>query len=202
MPFIPAAGICEVFMEHSVNDVLNLGWVLHYEASVGSWGPTAFDDLGQYLVNWWDVHMQPLVSTGTLLQRVRMRDITSQNAPIGDYSTGLPITGTATGQPASNNVSLSVKKNTGLAGKSFRGRLFQLGLTENHVVGNFIDSTYRTALLAAWNEALFIVGGNADYAMVLVSKYSNKAPRAAGLVTPVTSFSLADTRVDTRRDRM
>ena len=202
MVFVPANGICEVFMEHSVNDVTNIGWVLHYERSGATSWSVLFEDLGQYLVNWWDVHMQPLVSTATLLQRVRMRDLTSQNAPIGDYSIGLPLTGTATGQPASNNVAISVKKNTGLAGKSYRGRIYQLGLTENQVVGNFIDSAYRTALLAAWTEALFITGGSAEYGMVLVSKYSAGAPRAAALVNDVTSVSLADTRIDTRRDRM
>lgn len=202
MTFVPAAGICEVFIEHSVNDVANIGWVVHYEKSSGVWGPDLFDDLGDALRVWWNTHMKPLCSTTTILQRFRFRDLTTQNGAIGDYTDGLPLTGTATGQPASNNVSLSVKKNTGLAGKNYRGRIYQLGLTENNVVGNFVDSTYRSALLAAWTEALFLSGGLADYGMVLVSKYANGAPRAAAVITDVTSVSLADTRVDTRRDRL
>jgi len=202
MPFVPALNIAEVFMEHSVNDKTGIGWVLHYGTTGVTWDLVGLEDLAVTLTNWWESFIQPLVSSATNLQRVRLRDITTQNGLIYDSTFGLPLSGTATGQPASNNVSLSVKKNTGFAGKSKRGRIYQLGLTENHVVGNFIDSTYRTAILAAWEEAKSLAGGAETFDMFVVSKYSGNAPRSTALLTAVSGFSLADTRVDTRRDRL
>lgn len=202
MPFVPAPGILEVFAQHTVNSVENLGWVLHYDAVDASWTPALMTEFAELFVSWWNTDMKPLVHTSTVFQRLRMRDISVANGIIADYATGLPLQGTATGQPASNNVSLSVKKNSGLAGKSNRGRIYQLGLTENQIVGNYVDSTYATALLAAWDDARMFSGVSVDYQMVIVSKYANNAPRAIASISTVASVTLADTQVDTRRDRM
>jgi len=202
MPFVPAAGICEVFIEHNLNDKSGLGWVLHYEKSSGAWGPELFADLGAQLKAWWNTSIKPLVGAHCALTRIRMRDITTANSPIGDYSDGLPIVGTGSGSPPSNNVAWSIKKNSGLAGRSYRGRVYMLGMTESVITGNLIDTGWGLNVIAAFNDALLLVGGDSDYGMVVVSKYSGGSPRVNGLATDVISFSAADYRVDTRRDRL
>jgi hypothetical protein len=202
MPFVPAINVAEVFIEHNFNNKPGVGWVLHYENSLGSWTAALLADLALQLVTWWDTSMQPLMTGSVHLERVRLRDITVQNGIVAEYTTGLPLTGSRAGASMPANVALSVKKNTGLAGKSFRGRVYQFGMAEGDVTVNTVETAYVTPLLAAWNEALLLIGASADYVMVLASKYSGNAPRPTALVSEVTSFSLADRTVDTRRDRL
>jgi hypothetical protein len=136
------------------------------------------------------------------LERIRLRNISTQNGMVLDYTTGLPLVGTGSPAPTPNNVSFSLKKNTGLAGKSYRGRVYLLGLTEVAVNGNFLDAAVANLFVDAFNEALILVGAEDTYAMALVSKYTGNNPRSSALVSNVTSFSYSDLRIDTRRDRL
>jgi len=202
MTFVPVAGINEVFIEHQYNGKPGVGWVLHYETTAAGWTAPIFLDFGAAIVSWWDVHMQPLMGNTVQLQRIRMRDLTTQNSGVLDYTTGLPLTGTRTGNAVSANVAFSLKKNSGLAGRSFRGRVYQFGMTEDDSSANVVGTGYANAVRAAWNEALFLSGTLEDYAMVVVSKYSAGQPRAAGIATDVINFSYVDLQIDTRRDRL
>jgi len=202
MAFVPAPNIVEVFLEFVVNGKAGIGWVLHYEHTNATWLPASFDDLGDSLKAWFNTLMKPQMHTSSALQRIRMRDLTTQNGAIYDYSDGLPIGGTLAGSPVTNNVAFSLKKNTGFAGKSMRGRIYQMGFVETDTIGNTLDSTRANAYVTAWTDALFFTGSTDDFGMVLVSKYSGGAPRATALVTDVTSISYADLTVDTRRDRL
>lgn len=202
MAFVPAAGICEVFMEFQSNGKEGVGWVLHFEHTNANWTATEFDDLGDQLRTWFNTHMKPQMNTTCGLHRIRMRDLTTQNSGVYDYTQLLPIDGTLSGSSLPNNVAFSLKKNTGLSGKSFRGRIYQFGFVEADVTLNLITPTRAAAYVAAWTEALFMTGATDDFGMVLVSKFSGGAPRASALVTDVTSISYADLRVDTRRDRL
>jgi len=179
-----------------------VGNVLHYEKTGGPWTLDALDDLAAYLKAWFNTHLKPQMNTATGLHRIRLRDITTQNGLIMDYNDGLPIDGTLSGSPVSNNVAFSLKKNTGFSGKGFRGRIYQGGFVEADTTGNFLSPTRANAYAAAWTEALFISGGVADYGMVLVSKFFNGSPRATGLITDVSSITYADLRVDTMRSRL
>lgn len=202
MAFIPAAATVEVFMEHQVNGKSGVGWVLHYRSASTEWDLLAMNDLALQLRNWWNTEIENLVHPATRLERIRLRNISSANGAVLDYTTGLPITGSGSAAGTPNNVSFSLKKNTGLAGKSFRGRVYLLGLTEAAVNGNFLDAAVANLFVDAFNEALILVGAEDTYAMALVSKYSNNAPRASALVNNVSSFSYSDLRIDTRRDRL
>jgi hypothetical protein len=202
MPFVPAAGIAEVFVEHTFNGKPGLGWVLHFESTVLPWTVAILADLGNEIRAWWVAEMQANMTTAVRLDRIRLRDITSQNSPIYDFNTSLPVSGTLTGQSMPGNVAFSIKKNSGLAGRSFRGRVYQFGFNEADVDLNSIGAGRANSYVAAWNEARLLVGGLADYGMVICSKFSQGSPRAAAVSTPVTSFSYADLTIDTVRNRV
>lgn len=202
MPFVPALNIAEVFVEHQFNGKPGVGWVLHYESSLGAWTAPTLQDCGEALRDWWNTHMKSQVNANTILTRIRLRDITVQNGLVFDLTNGMPITGTLSGTSPSANVAFSLKKNTGFSGKSFRGRIYQMGMIEADIDQNFILAVRANAYVAAWTEALFLGGGVADYGMVLASKYSNGGPRSTAQINPVTSITYEDLRVDTRRDRL
>lgn len=202
MPFVPAANVIEVFIEHSFNNKDGIGWVFHYKPTTAPISLEKLLDLGQALAAWWNTDVKPLVANTTHLTRVRLRDISVQNGIVADYTTGMPITGTRAGAAMPANVSLSLKKNTGYAGRSFRGRVYWLGITEGDVTNNAVATTYINDIVDALQEAIIIVGAVDEYEMVVVSKYNSGNPRPTGLATLVQTFSVADNVVDTRRDRL
>lgn len=202
MTFVPATNVAEVFVEHTFNGKAGVGWVWHFDLSTPPWTEEKLLDLGGAIKAWWDTDMQPNMTAQVSLTRIRLRDITTANSPIADYSTGLPLVGSLTGQAMPGNVAFSIKKNTGLAGRSYRGRSYIFGFNEADVDQNSLGAGRANAYVAALNNALLLVGSLSDYGMVVVSKYSGNTPRVLGLVTPMTSWSYADLTVDTRRDRL
>lgn len=202
MPFVPATNVVEVFMEHTLNNKKGVGWVIHYESSLGAWTPATMNDLALQLRDWWNTDMKPLVNTSVSLDRIRMRDLTTQAGLVLDYTAGLPIAGTLAGSPSTANVAFVLKKNSGYAGRSYRGRIYQFGFVETDTTLNELSSARANAYVAAWTNALLLVGAAADYGMLIISKYSGGAPRATAIETDVTSISYSDSTVDTRRDRL
>jgi len=202
MAFIPVPNILEVFIEHTFNAKPNIGWVVHYESTAPVWTESMVLDCLQMIIVWWNAEMKPCVTADVALTRVRGRVLTTATSGIGELTGGLPINGTRSGASMPANVAFSLKKNTGLAGKNFRGRIYQFGMAEADVSQNFVTTGYALAVQAAWTEALLLTGDGFDYGMVLASKYTQNAPRPSGIATDVTSISYADLRVDTRRDRL
>lgn len=202
MPFVPVPNIVEVFMEHSFHEKQGIGWVLHYENALGVWSTDTMQELFSQLIAWWTASMKPLVTADVTLYRVRGRVLTTATSGIDERVLTSPQTGTRAGQAMPNNVAFSLKKNTGLAGRSNRGRIYQFGFAEADVSGNFMTTALANSYVTAWNEALLFTGELTTYGMVVASKYSGNAPRPTGVATDVLYISYSDTRVDTRRDRL
>lgn len=156
--------------------------------------------LAAAFASWYTGHWNARVSGTTSLTKVRCTDLTSQYAPGVEYTTGLPVNGNLTGNGLPNNVSVSIKFNTGLRGRSYRGRIYALGLTDNAVNGNTVQSAWASGAITALETLVsehIPVGMN----LVVVSKYHNKTPRSAGVTTIVTSFSI-DMTPDSQRRRL
>jgi len=202
MPFVPVPNILEVFIEHSFHDKQGIGWVLHYESTGPVWTEGSVNELFAQLQAWWNTWMKPLVTADVTLNRIRGRVLTTATSGIGERIISPAITGTRSGAAMPANVAFSLKKNTGLAGRSNRGRIYQFGFNEADVTGNFIQGAVANAFVAAWTEALLFVGDPDTYGMVVASKFAGNAPRPVGVATDVISISYSDTRIDTRRDRL
>lgn len=101
-------------------------------------------------------------------------------------------------QPLPNEVTLSIKKNTGITGRAFRGRFF-------------IWPFWQQDTNAFSNDANTITG---DFAALLLEKYDllrsglatsgnplGVASDSRSVITPVKSLSLSDLTVDSQRRR-
>lgn len=162
--------------------------------------PASLQTLASAFTAWYTGHWNALVSGTTSLTKVRCTDLTTQFAPGVEYTTGLPVNGNLTGNGLPNNVSVSIKFNTGLRGRSYRGRIYALGLTDNAVNGNTVQTTWANNAITALN-ALTVDHIPVGMNLVVVSKYHNKTPRSAGVCTIVTSFSI-DMVPDSQRRRL
>lgn len=201
MAFVPAPGIVEIKFDFTYFGTGGKGFVVHYGKDVpGSWTLTQIDDLLASLVTWWDETYQPLMSPQCTLNRIRARDLTTENGLQSETTEGLPLVGTRTGTPLQAQVVFALKKVTGLTGRSFRGRVYHFGLTASDITGtNNVTTATINALETAWNEALVLVGNEAVYSMGLCSKYTNGQPRVEAFTTVIQRFAAVDSRVDTNR---
>jgi len=203
MPFVPVPNTVRVFWEHELLSTPGKGWVSHFEFLDGLATPSKMMELGTALVTWWDVHAQPLMTAGTALQRLRMRDLTSQFADVIDFQDGLPLTGTRTGPTMPANQAFCIKLGTGLAGRSNRGRMYWFAMGEPDVTDNFVSIAYANAVQAACQELAQPIAVTLDTAQwSVVSTISEGQPRAEGVVAAIINPIWVDRRVDTQRRRL
>lgn len=153
--------------------------------------------------------MKVHVANVVTLRQVLATDISVAGGLSVIGTTGLPTTGgnNTTGYP--NNVTLAVKWGTGLAGRSFRGRTYHIGLVITQVDTNDnVVASELNAIVGAY-DALRTALDNATLGveMVVVSRYSGvdanhkPIPRVTGITTPISGVS-ADPVTDSQRRRL
>lgn len=199
MPFIPVPNTVQAELVYNWNGEICEN-VFHFEAA-GAPIVSEMVELGEYLINWYDVHLQPLHTGNISLINVKLTDLNAAFAPAVDVSTGLPLVGTLPGDSLPNNVAACISKRTIFRGRSYRGRIYHPCLGEAQVTGNTILTATRTSLLAAYSLLIGFSTAGEAWQMVVVSRFEGGAPRATGLTTPVTNLSM-ETTVDSQRRRL
>jgi len=107
-----------------------------------------------------------------------------------------------------NNVTCAIKWLTANTGKSFRGRTYHIGMTDQMCAGNNLIGGYDNKFIVAYTALMNAiasqpaVAGASNFHLVIVSKRHNNAWRDTATVTPVVSPALTNTIVDTQRRRM
>lgn len=120
-------------------------------------------------------------------------DNTSAN-PGSDPSAALP-----------GNVTFAVKKESGLTGRSARGRTYWVGIPQNKLVGsneNTLTAAYITALVFNVDSVRTSINAVAGWLPVLVSRFTGGVARPTGITFPWISSTNVDIVVDTQRGRL
>jgi len=157
--------------------------------------------LGGALAASYQNEVQANMPTSLSLREIYLTDLTTQTSPTFTYTAILPLVGTD-GQPAMpNNVTLCISFRSAGRGRSSRGRNYLLGITENEVDNNFVN----TSCSVPWESFFLDLLGYSTpgpFTWVVFSRVLNGADRAVGLAQPVQSFTIVDTVVDTQRRRL
>lgn len=161
---------------------------------------TNLQHLASAAITWWSANLKPLQSSSVALLTVKATDLSSQIGPVVEDTTGLPIVGTGASGAVPNNVSVAIKLITANRGRSFRGRVFHVGLVNSVVTNNTVALATRTNLRNAWLAALTL-GTSPIWTLAVGSRYTNNAPRVTGLATEVTDISV-NAIVDSQRRRL
>lgn len=202
MAFIPFEDCIDTFLAFTGPDAVECGYSLCFKSRVPV-AASVMNDLGAGIASWFDTTMQPLMTAGYTLTRVKMRDLTSENSFLVDWVGILPLTGTLAGNSLPSNTCWCLKKQTGFSGRSYRGRLYHMGLGEAQVSGNYLDAVYAADVEDAWNQLIALMDGTADgFDLVVPSRVENGVPRTVGVATIVTAFVNTDIRIDTQRRRL
>lgn len=199
MQFIPVPNVASVEL---IFDIFGQRCenVFHVKLS-SSWTAADMAEAGSIFVDWFSAHGKQLMHSDCSLAKIVIRDLTSQNGLAAEYTTGLPIAGTITGSETMPlNVAACVSFGTNNRGRSYRGRTYQTGLTIAATNNNNLQTSYRNALVSAYGALITAVSGM-PAALVVVSRYTNKAPRTAGIGTTITSVSV-DPNIDSQRRRL
>lgn len=200
MAFIPVPDTVEVRMQYSY-DGQQVENVFHVHQD-GEWTVSQMQAIATVFVDLFDDELDTFAAATLTLNRVLVRDLTTSSGLAIEWTTGLPLSGLSPSPQLPNNVTAAVKWTTGLAGRSFRGRTYHLGLCENSVTANELVSTLPADLESAYATLITnIPAAVTGAALVVVSKYHLGAPRTTGITTDIIAVSV-DPVVDSQRRRL
>lgn len=217
MGFIPVNNAVQVQfqLEDDEGDIEQWGiWVQRDEA----WTLTAINTLAGVLAGWWATgdgaghDPKQYTVTSMSLIALYLRDMTTVSGLSLVYNTGLPLAGLDAATKLNDGLSFALTLRTGLAGRSFRGRIFIPGLSQANLttVGkNELNAGALTQFTEAYGSLIGTIAGSdaAHNELVVCSRYTlpvvagKSTPRAAGLTTPVSSIGYSKPVLDFQRRR-
>ena len=174
--------------------------VIHYRGSIG-FTATNVVPLCAEFVSKWNATMKAYMPSVLSLTGIKVTDLSSQSGWTFFYQTGLPIVGTSAGASLPNNCAVVITKRTGKRGRSYRGRIYQPGLTELHTTGNVVQTTPLNAFIAFWEDMRFFDTGVVECYMQVISRFQDGVQLAVGEATDVTNLTSEGT-VDSQRRRL
>lgn len=214
--FVPVNNAAQFTLQFSQQDgsfAENEFWVQR----TGAWSQALLTTMAAAFKTWFGTgdgtrsYKSSMVTTASL-QGVGYRDMTTQNGYTGVYQTGLPIAGTDAEAGVSLGVTFSLTARTGLAGRSFRGRTFLVGMGLSQfssVPNNLVDGTHAGNYVSLFNALpAAVTAADAAATLVVCSRYhqvggpgSPSVPRAAGITTPILAYGYHDLFADFQRRR-
>jgi len=200
MPFVPVANtvacrLVHLFFQQPITNTL----YVNYDTQPDF---TELTTLASVLVSQWQQKIMPKLSTQAKLTTVSLRDLTTASGIVYEYSgPPLPVSGGVAGPPLPSSVAVVVSLRTGLAGRSFRGRLFFGGFSETQSDGNYMLNNLPVQLKDALVDVIDAIN-TTSRRVVIVSRYAQNQPRSTGVVTPVVSVLARTVRLATQRKRL
>ena len=203
MSFIPVPNTVEAVLTYrnSVNQNVAKN-VYNFHKQTGLVQPADLIALRDALVTWENDNADSSRSNQVSLTHVYLRELTTESGFVLDYTLPIPVVGTIANPVMPMNVSYAVKHTTGLAGRSFRGRSYWIGLSEADVAGDFVTQARSAAIVTAYDELRTDILAATGFEFVVVSRYADGLPRVTGVFTPIVDSSVVDLRVDTQRRRL
>lgn len=214
--FIPVNNAAEFSLQYIQGDLSfaeNVFWVQRSAA----WTEAELLTMAGAFKTWWTTgdganSFKGLQVNTLALNAVGYRDFTTQAGFSGIYQTGLPIQAVAVGVGAPLGCSFSLTARTGLAGKSFRGRVFFCGLVAGDFSNeplNAISGAQAANMVSALDALITAVpAADATCKLVVCSRFHQpggpgtpSVPRTAGLTTPITAYGYHDLFMDFQRRR-
>lgn len=144
----------------------------------------------------------PIMTQDILYDRTHVRGLSSiDDFEVSDQTFAGPGQVASGGMP--NSVTIAIQRNSGLTGRSSRGRVYWVGLASSQLTAdeNFVATASVTAIVSAiFNMRTQLDGSGWD--PVIVSRFTGGAKRAVGVTFPWINTLAINARVDSRRDRM
>lgn len=168
--------------------------VIHISRDSG-WSATPLTTMATSLEAAWAAQVAPLLSEHLVLRSIAYRDLGDELGSAGEYTFNAVPGGLTTPQPLPYSTAMVITLRTAYVGRSYRGRIYQAGLTTAQISdAEFLASSVEE-MVTAWENMQLACSSQVGARMVVLSRYHNKTLRASGVSTPVTSIqanNLAD----------
>lgn len=193
MPFVAAPGVTSVDLLWSLGtdvaeNTFNYTGITHPVAA----HQTFVDSISTEI----KTIFQSMLSISAHLIGIYVRDLSTQHGESFDLAPSTPWAGTNASTELPYNVTIAVKRATGLAGRNQRGRIYFPVLCLNQMNStNAINDTMASNLIGGWNGFMAWMLANHGATEVLLH-------RANGTSTPILEYSLRDQSVDSQRRRL
>jgi len=188
MPFVPVPDTAQLNLGYTTDlgDTWSTG--LNFELA-GGWDGAALLQLCEAAVDGWTELMLGIFGTNCNLTSVTAIDLSSASGEYAAATSGLPVAGNRSGQATALNIAMSVTLKTALRGRSYRGRVYHYGLSnedrQNEKTWQVDDAVTVQNAYDALVDVIELATG-AEH--VVVSRVSGGVTRITGLTTPVTQI--------------
>lgn len=149
--------------------------------------------------NWTDI--QPAEA---VYDRTEVRGLDAENDLIATANTNAGP-GIAVGSALPNNATFSVKKISGLTGRSARGRSYWIGIPTSELLAsneNFLKTAFADEVVTEIGRIRTRINTTSTWEAVLVSRFAGGAKRAMGKTFPWTGVVKVNEVIDTQRSRL
>lgn len=197
--FVPTPDVVEVTLEHFGFEGINMAHVLHL---LNLNPPTTEDqvnDLIGNLANWYATQVMPYICNQVQFDTATCVPIDAPDL-FQTIDHAHIVHGGISGQMMPNQDAFRLELLTTLPGRSGRGCKYISGLPRSVVVGNDVTLQWATFIRDAWRGLIPIAAG-LGWTWVVLSKITEGAPRAEGVVTPITDVDFKRLRVSNRVTR-
>lgn len=204
MAFIPVNNAAKAALKFTAfgQQLVNTLWFI----KDGGWTESDLTDLCTALNSWVVGEYAPLMSNDCSYIGSTAVDMSAEGQEGVEVNLSTPEEGgnVVAGLPL--NVTAAVKFLTGFTGRSNRGRNYFVGLGENQVTGNTLESAAITAIQGAYDALgsyLLDMGATHVVASLFsgVDSEGKPIPRSAGVTRSVTSYAM-DQFADSMRRRL
>lgn len=198
MAFIPVANtvmaeIRAVLFGQAVENTL------YFEHLTGDPTISDMEDLADYLSAWVTGDFSNNMSLDYSFREIYLTNLTTSTSPT--FALAISDAGALLGDSLPSSSCICMSFRTAERGRSARGRNYVSGLTESEVTGNTLSLTRADALVDAYGAIpTYLLSGNWEW--VVVSRYTDGAPRVSGVTIPVTTVTYADRFLDSQRRRL
>lgn len=210
MPFVPTLGVFEwLGLLQLFNQVVQIG---HHFQTTSTMDESYLGTVASDVLSAFASSFQPHLSQRISRTGAEAISQVSASSPKGVYVESAANSGgvsEATGIPASGTC--CIKKATASRGRSYRGRMYMPGIPQSALVSgdaNTLNSTFISNLLGDTIAFLASIAiSHPELTPVVVSKFSGidsdgkPIPRAAGVKTPVTVYTI-NNQMDSQRRRL
>jgi hypothetical protein len=198
MPFIPTPnGIALCFDFTTAGQMWQICFMVR--------GPTATPTTSELTAvaaiggDTWNDSFHNLVSLETTLRQTRATDMSQEGGP--EHVHLVNDAGSVTGAALPLNAAAVLSLRTDLRGRSYRGRVYISGLTQNQVSAtNILNSTFMSNCVSM-SAILVSYLVSANSLLSVRSLRHNGAARSSGVLTPVTAVTM-DSYIDSQRRRL
>jgi len=160
------------------------------------------DAIADVLKTWLGDQWVFAASSGVAMQTIKVKSLHDDPGAYHEETISPNIVGDVGGATMPNNVTVAVRWNTGLGGRSYRGRTFHLGMPTSFVTGASLTTTGHTTLQNVYTTFLNRLLAMSPARQLVVASYCNGGDwRTTGVATPVINCTI-DVALDSMRRRL